>query len=74
MIAVDTNLLVYGHRRDSDWHGRAAALIRELAEGAGPWAIPWPCIHEFLSIVTHPRIYRPRCGRWSCGWDRRLCG
>jgi predicted nucleic acid-binding protein len=23
------------------------------------WAIPWPCIHEFLAIVTHPRIYAP---------------
>lgn len=22
-------------------------------------AIPWPCVHEFLSIVTHPRIYAP---------------
>ena len=21
------------------------------------WAIPWPCIHEFLGIVTHPKIY-----------------
>jgi len=23
------------------------------------WAIPWPCLHEFLAIVTHPRIYNP---------------
>ncbi|MCK6454292.1 MAG: VapC toxin family PIN domain ribonuclease [Alphaproteobacteria bacterium] len=23
------------------------------------WAIPWPCLHEFLAIVTHPRIYGP---------------
>jgi uncharacterized protein len=23
------------------------------------WAIPWPCLHEFLAIVTHPRIYAP---------------
>ena len=20
---------------------------------------PWPCIHEFLAVVTHPRIYDP---------------
>ena len=32
---------------------------RELAEGRAPWAIPWPCLHEFLAIVTHPRIYAP---------------
>jgi predicted nucleic acid-binding protein len=24
-----------------------------------PWAIPWPCVHEFVAIVTHPRIYLP---------------
>lgn len=23
------------------------------------WAIPWPCIHEFLAIITYPRIYSP---------------
>ena len=59
MIAVDTNLLVYAHRAESDWHDRAAARVRELAEGRSPWAIPWPCIHEFLAIATHPRIWDP---------------
>ena len=59
MIAVDTNLLVYAHRADAEWHERAADCIRHLAEGRSPWAIPWPCIHEFLAIVTHPRIYDP---------------
>ena len=59
MVAVDTNILVYAHRVDSEWHDRAAIRVRELAEGHAPWAIPWPCIHEFLAIVTHPRIYNP---------------
>ena len=59
MIAVDTNILVYAHRRDSQWHERAADCVRELAEGGSTWAIPWPCIHEFLAIVTHERIYSP---------------
>lgn len=59
MIAVDTNLLVYAHRRDSEWHREAAEAIRSLAERPATWAIPWPCIHEFLAVVTHPRIYRP---------------
>ena len=59
MIAVDTNLLVYAHREDSPWHDAAATGIRELAEHRAPWAIPWPCIHEFLAIVTHPRIFVP---------------
>ncbi|MBM4337987.1 MAG: type II toxin-antitoxin system VapC family toxin [Deltaproteobacteria bacterium] len=59
MIAVDSNLLVYAHREDSPWHDKAYSRIVELAEGQAPWAIPWPCIHEFLAIVTHPRIYTP---------------
>lgn len=59
MIAVDTNVLVYSHREDSPWHEAAYSRVAELAEGRGPWAIPWPCLHEFLAIVTHPRVYRP---------------
>jgi uncharacterized protein len=59
VIGVDSNLLVYAHREDSPWHDAASARIAELAEGRTPWAIPWPCIHEFLAIVTHPRIYAP---------------
>jgi toxin-antitoxin system PIN domain toxin len=59
VIAVDTNLLVYAHRADSDFHGAAVRLIESLRTQSGPWAIPWPCIHEFIAIVTHPRVYKP---------------
>jgi uncharacterized protein len=59
LIAVDTNILVYAHREDSPFHGPAARRITELAEGPATWSIPWPCVHEFLAIVTHPRIYAP---------------
>ena len=59
MIAVDTNILVYAHRKDSSWHRPAAERLRALAEGRAAWALPWPCLHEFLAVVTHPRIYRP---------------
>jgi toxin-antitoxin system PIN domain toxin len=59
MIGVDTNILVYAHRRDSPWHEPAARAVSTLAEGAARWALPWPCVHEFFSIVTHPRIYAP---------------
>jgi uncharacterized protein len=59
LIAVDTNLLIYAHRSDSEWHEPASECIRKLAEGRSAWAIPWPCLHEFLAISTHPRIYDP---------------
>jgi toxin-antitoxin system PIN domain toxin len=59
VIAVDTNILVYAHREDSPFHDAAFRRMAELAEGPAVWAVPWPCLHEFLAIVTHPRIYAP---------------
>jgi hypothetical protein len=59
VIAVDTNILIYAHREESVWHTEALARVTGLAEGKSAWAIPWPCVHEFLAIVTHPRIHKP---------------
>jgi toxin-antitoxin system PIN domain toxin len=59
VIALDTNILIYAHREDSPFHEAAFDRLAELAQGPASWAIPWPCVHEFLAIVTHPRIYAP---------------
>jgi toxin-antitoxin system PIN domain toxin len=59
MTAVDTNIPVYAHREDSGWHKAADSCVTDLAESGRAWAIPWPCIHEFLAITTHPRLYQP---------------
>lgn len=59
MIATDTNILVYAHRADSQWHDRAKSRIEDLALGRISWGLPWPCIHEFVAVATHPRIYDP---------------
>jgi hypothetical protein len=56
MLAVDTNILVYAHRREVAEHSVAFRRVKQLAEGTDPWAIPWPCIYEFFSVVTNPRI------------------
>jgi toxin-antitoxin system PIN domain toxin len=58
MIAVDTNLLVYSHRSDSPFHQAAKELIETLRGQPAAWAIPWPCVHEFVGIVTHLRIFK----------------
>ena len=58
MIAVDTNILVYAHRKDSPFHEVAKPAIATLAEGHAAWAIPWPCAHEFLAVVTSRRIFQ----------------
>jgi toxin-antitoxin system PIN domain toxin len=59
VIAVDTNLLIYAFRRDSPFHAPARDLIDSLRHQPGAWAIPWPCLHEFIGIVTHLKVYQP---------------
>lgn len=59
MIAVDTNILVYGIRREMEFHAQALRLLTQLAESDRAWAIPWPCVYEFLRVVTHPRVFTP---------------
>jgi toxin-antitoxin system PIN domain toxin len=57
LIALDSNLLIYAHRRDSEAYLAARAQLEDLALGRAPWAIPYPCVHEFIRNVTDPRIY-----------------
>lgn len=68
MIAIDTNILVYSHRRESRYHDRALVLVRDLAEGVERWAIPWPCIYEFFSVVTNRRIWRESASTAQQAW------
>ncbi len=84
MIAVDTNILIYAHRRESDANEAAAAFMRTLAEGDVVWAIPWPCCYEFLSVATNPRIWRDdastpeqawrQLAAWTASPSNRLIG
>jgi hypothetical protein len=57
MIALDTNILVHAHREESPFHRRALECVAEAS--VVDWGLPWPCLHEFLAIVTHPRIFDP---------------
>lgn len=59
MQAIDTNILIYAEITSSQYHRPARQALTELAEGAAPWALPWPCIYEFLRVVTHPRVFHP---------------
>ena len=59
MIALDTNILVYARREETAHHARAKEILKEFAEGEQPWALPWPCVYEFIRVVTHPRVFDP---------------
>lgn len=68
MLALDTNVLVYAHRREAAEHTVARDLVRELAEGKEPWAIPWPCVFEFFSVVTNVRIWKDAASTPQQAW------
>ncbi len=59
MIALDTNILVYARRTEATHHAVAYRLLAGLASGSAPWAIAWPCIYEFLRVVTHQGVFDP---------------
>lgn len=67
MIAIDTNILVYAHQTDSPWHDAALAAIRPIVESPIPWALPWPCVHEFFGVVTHPKFKVPSTSAQALG-------
>lgn len=58
MKAIDTSILVYAHRLEAPKNQEASAYLRALCEGQEAWAIPWPCISEFYTVVTNTRIWR----------------
>jgi uncharacterized protein len=58
MIALDTNFLVYAHRSDNPFHLIARTAIARLTEGMLPWGVPVVCVHEFLAVVTNPKIFK----------------
>jgi uncharacterized protein len=59
LIAVDTNVLIYAHRRETKRHARALKALKTLAEGDAPWGLPVFCIAEFIRVVTHLRVFTP---------------
>jgi uncharacterized protein len=81
MIAVDTNILLYSHREDYPLHEHAFRALSELSGSRELWAIPWPCLHEFVAIATNARLFaRPstlvdvqrQVSQWFCSPTLRL--
>ncbi len=58
MNAIDTNILVYAHRRDVAWHEKARKFLETTLQGSQSIGIPYHCLVEFFGIVTNPRIFK----------------
>ena len=58
-LLVDTNVLVYAHRGESSFFTAAFECMKTLAEGNLAWGIPVSCLHEFLAVVTNPKLFKP---------------
>ncbi len=59
MIAIDTNILVYAHRPHFDAHARCRSAVEELVQSGARFALPWPCLHEFIGVVSNSRVFSP---------------
>ncbi len=57
-FAIDANILVYASDADSPFHGRAAAFLRQCAEGGEIVCFAWATLAAYLRIVTHPGVFR----------------
>jgi toxin-antitoxin system PIN domain toxin len=59
VVAVETNILVYAHLSALPFHPAAHEALMKLAAGSATWCIPWPCVHEFCSVVSNPKAFDP---------------
>ena len=59
MIALDTNILVYAHRGEMPQHDVALRVVGAALAGNEPVGLCWPVLHEFVAIVTSPKVFRP---------------
>jgi uncharacterized protein len=59
MMLVDTNILVYAHRRDEARHAGYREWLLDLVNGPEPYAVSDHAIAGMVRIVTNRKIYSP---------------
>jgi toxin-antitoxin system PIN domain toxin len=59
MIAIDTSILVFAHRPHLEAHARCRSAIEDLVRSGARFAVPWPCLHAFIGVVTNARVFAP---------------
>ena len=64
MFAIDTNLLVYAHNTDSEFHKQAATFVTKVInerdhKGQHTICLPTQVLSEFVHVVTWQRVEKP---------------
>jgi hypothetical protein len=75
VIALDAGVMAHALNRYGPGHTRASAVVESLVHGDQYWALPWPAVHRFLRLVTHPhRVARPLAAADAWGFVTLLLG
>jgi len=56
-MLLDTNVLIYAHRRDAERHDEYRDWLESLVNGPEPYAVSDHALMAMIRIVTNPRIY-----------------
>lgn len=56
---VDTNIFVYASYSTFPEYRQARAFLKACLEGTDLWSLSWGVIYEYLSVVTHPGLFKP---------------
>ena len=57
MVLVDTNVLIYAHRRDAERHQEYKAWTQAMVSGPEPYVVSDFALTGMVRVVTNPRIY-----------------
>ncbi len=57
MRLVDTNVLIYAHRRDANRHAEYRDWVQALVDGPEAYAVADSAVNALVRIVTDKRIY-----------------
>lgn len=60
MKLIDTNILVYASIPFFDEHEVAKTLLEQVASQKTRHCITWINMFEYLRVVTHPKLIRPK--------------
>ena len=64
MFAIDTNLLIYAHNEDSEFHKRAVAFLERVMneqdeDGNPTICFPTQVFTEFINVITRQTLRKP---------------